>query len=374
MIDCDVPERAYLVAFGQLHMLGPARLDAVLGGRIPSEAWGRLLAGDARAELASLGMAGVSSELVQRWQSEAAACDVEALWNKHSAAGVEIVVPGDEFWPTELFDDPEPPAMLFAKGPMVRTSHPAVAIVGTRRCSSYGRSVAAELGTGLAQRGVTVVSGVAAGIDSVAQRSALEAGGEVVGVVGSGVDVVYPASNRRLWNDIAQMGRLWSETPLGVKPARWRFPARNRIIAALADVVVVVESPAKGGSLYTVDSAIERDRVVMAVPGPINSMMSVGTNRLLIQGCEPVTGVEDILAALGLCASANGEPVSGTTMLREASNKSDQATLDAIGFEAKSIDAILASTGLDLVAALGVLGRLQAEGLVRETAGWWERA
>ena len=129
-----------------------------------------------------------------------------------------------------------------------------------------------------------MVSGLATGIDGAAQRAAFDAGGDVVGVVGSGLDVVYPRSNRRLWHDIMGAGRLWSETPLGGQPARWRFPARNRVIAALCEIVVVVESGPMGGSLHTVDAALERDRLVMAVPGPITSVPRSGRTGCFSRG------------------------------------------------------------------------------------------
>ena len=161
-----------------------------------------------------------------------------------------------------------------------------------------------ELGSGLAAAGVTVVSGLALGIDGAAHRGALAAdGAPVVGVVGSGLDIVYPRGNRDLWDAVADAGTLLSEAPLGAEPEGWRFPARNRLLAALADVVVVVESKRAGGSMHTVEEAIRREVTVMAVPGSVRNPAAAGTNLLLSEGCAPACSTEDVLVALGLATA-----------------------------------------------------------------------
>ena len=331
---------------------------------------------------ALMGCPGVTLELVTTWrgalrtaQERAASsgCPVGAdRLEAHERAGVWLEVPTGgatgEIWNA----DPEPPALLFGRGALLDTATQRVGIVGTRRCSGYGRTVAQQLGEGLAVAGVAVVSGVASGIDCIAQRAALDAGGAVIGVVGSGLDRVYPASNRSLWDDIAQQGTLLSEYPLGTPALRWRFPARNRIIAALCDVLVVVESAESGGSLYTVDEAAERGRPVMAVPGAITSDVSRGTNRLLAEGCSPVCDVGDILLALGW--SETDSVPSGALLEPPMPESSlDRRILDELGPAARTVDELVLRTGDGLTEVAASLGRLELSGWATETAGWWER-
>ena len=183
-----------------------------------------------------------------------------------------------------------------------------MAIVGTRSATPYGRQVASELGSDLAAAGVIVVSGLARGIDGAAHAGALRERGAAsappVAVVGTGLDIVYPATNRELWEAVASRGAILSEAGLGTKPHPGVFPARNRIIAALSDVVVVVESHRGGGSLYTAEAAARRSIPVCAVPGSVKSRASQGTNELLVDGCAPVRDAEDVLVAISLARAA----------------------------------------------------------------------
>jgi DNA processing protein len=369
-MSAPLPSEAHLCALAHLPGVSPRRLAALLATTSPAEAWERVrrgaavLAGPARD--GPQGRDGAPAlELAQRWAAAARSIDPLQRWEAHTAVGVVVAGPDHPSWPERLVDDPEPPAVLFLSGP-VPTS-PTVAVVGTRRCSGYGRAVADEVGGALAGLGVQVVSGVATGIDAAAQRAALASGGEVVGVVGSGLDVVYPSRNRALWSDLGERGVLLSEWPLGTPPAPWRFPARNRIIAALADVVVVVESGERGGSLYTVEEALRRDRVVMAVPGPIRSAASAGTNRLLRDGAAPFCSVDDVLTALGLCGRLL--PVVD----RPTASTDQQAVLDAMGWEPCTVDELADRCPLTLPAITAELAALEVAGSVRSTAGWWER-
>ena len=182
------------------------------------------------------------------------------------------------------------------------TSSPVrgVGIVGTRTCTRYGRDVAYDLGEQLSKAGVAVVSGLATGIDAAAHAGALHGSGPPIAVVGSGLDVIYPRANRQLWGDIETRGVVLSESPLGTPAHGWRFPARNRIIAALSDVLIVVESHASGGSLITARQQAKRQKPTLVVPGPILSPASKGSNALLRDGCAPLTDFDDVLVALGL--------------------------------------------------------------------------
>jgi DNA processing protein len=228
-----------------------------------------------------------------------------------------LIGPDDRDYPAGLLDLETPPR-LFVRG---ETSEaPAVAIVGTRRSTRYGMTLAEAFGAALAGTGWTTVSGLARGIDSAGHRGTLAAGGEAVAVLGSGIDVVYPAENADLYDQIlGGHGAVMSEYPPGTPPDRWRFPARNRIIAAIASAVVVVEAGETGGALITARLAAEMGRPVFVVPGDVDRPASMGCNRLIRDGAHPVLGVDDLITELGLVlgspvprkASATDLPVTG---------------------------------------------------------------
>jgi DNA processing protein len=234
--------------------------------------------------------------------------------------------------------------------------------------------MARELGRDLAAAGVVVVSGLALGIDGAAHRGALDAarvGSAVppVGVIGCGHDEPYPSRHRELWQQVADAGVLLGEAPLGTRPAPWRFPARNRIIAALADVVVVVESHAAGGSLLTVREAMDRDVEVMAVPGSVRSPAAAGTNQLLADGCHPVRDVDDVLVALGLVPGGRRTAVDR----RPAPDASGRALLEAFDWEPTTLEQLALRTGRPLPELALSLLRLEADGWVAGSGAWYER-
>lgn len=369
----DLPAAAWVVALAGLSGMGPARLGAVLGRWRPYDAWRRVVEGrvhlDAHVVLAARRL---DAALSARWRQEAAEIDVARRWATHVDTGVRVVVQGDRAFPRPLQHDQEPPAVLFSLGSLEVLDRPRVAVVGTRRCTAAGRATARELGHDLAAAGVCVVSGLAQGIDGEAHRGALEAerGASPAGVVGTGLDIVYPRRNAGLWSQVAAAGCLISEYPLGTRPTAWRFPARNRIIAALADVVVVVESHAHGGSMHTVDAALERDRPVMVVPGPVRSPASAGTNDLLAAGSAPVRDARDVLAVLGLDAAATGR---GRVDPRPAPDPSAGAVLDALGWEPATIDMVAVRLGRALGAVAVELSRLERDGWLSRQGGWFER-
>ncbi|HEX4901932.1 MAG TPA: DNA-processing protein DprA, partial [Acidimicrobiales bacterium] len=290
--------RAAFAALASLPKVGPARMRALLDHAGGAErAWnlvreGRLADVDLRAGAGH-------AELVQLLRGAAAGLDPAEVLRRHRDAGVAVLLPDDAAWPAVLAVDPEPPEVLFARGDLGLLEVPAVSVVGTRRCTGAGAAVAGRLGADLTAAGVVVVSGLALGIDGAAHRGVLAAGGRPVGVVGSGLDHVYPRRHARLWAEVGEVGLLLSEAALGRPPERWRFPARNRVIAALGLAVVVVESRARGGSLSTVAAALERDRPVLAVPGPVLAEQSAGTNQLLSEGAVVARDAVDVLVAIG---------------------------------------------------------------------------
>lgn len=367
-------ERAALLALVGLPQVGPARLAALLahgGGAIG--AWEAVRSGTLEGvDLRRRGQG--RADLVRDLRAAARAVEPADLFDAHLAAGVEVLVPGDPAWPEVLALDPEPPVVLLATGDTSLLGALAVAVVGTRRCTAGGAQIAGELGAGLADAGVPVVSGLAAGIDGAAHRGVLAAGGRPIGVVGSGLDVVYPPRHRRLWADVAEQGVLVSEALLGRPPERWRFPARNRLIAALSEAVVVVESRQRGGSMSTVEEALLRQRQVLAVPGSVLAEQSAGTNGLLADGADIARGVSDVLAAIGVAVPTGPAAVSsGTATAGSAATGPAAAVAAVLGPAAVGVEQIAAAAGVDVGAALTALARLEAAGAARRVPGGYEQ-
>jgi DNA processing protein len=258
----------------------------------------------------------------------------------------------DPAFPPLLAAIHDPPSVLFLRGgggPEL-LAQPAVAVVGARSCSSYGRSVARSLGRDLAAAGLVVTSGMARGVDGEAHRGALEAGGLTVAVLGCGVDRDYPAAHAELARRICERGLVVSEYGEGIEPAPWRFPARNRIIAGLCRATVVVEARERSGALITADFALEEGRDVLAVPGEITSSLSDGTNALLRLGATPVTSAADVLELFQLAPAA----VMPATVSETA-----QAILDRLREGALTGDEVVRLAGVEPAAAAAALVELE---------------
>lgn len=267
--------------------------------------------------------------------------------------------------------------LLWALGDLDAVRRPAVGVVGTRNCTRYGHDVARATGRELADAGIPVVSGLALGIDAAAHRGALEAASSgsaaPVGVVGSGLDVVYPSRNHALWHEVAERGVLLSEAPPGSRPERWRFPARNRLIAALSTAVVVVESSERGGSLLTVDEAVARDVEVFAVPGPITARSSMGTNRLVADGATPFLGVDDVLDLIG-----HGRTASDVGRDADADpagpSPEEAALLDALSAGPATLADLAETVSVPFGQLTLLATELEAAGRVTRSGGWYEAA
>ena len=366
--DADLP---YLMALLALPGMGPSRLGNLLERHTAEVAW-RLIAG---GDIEAVGKAAkVAEKLSSRWCHMAAQMQPEGVLGEYGEQGVQLARLGSSGYPSRLAEDIEPPEVLFWKGDIgILDADAAVAIVGTRTCTNYGYEVAYEAGRDLAEAGVSVVSGLALGIDAAAHKGALSVdGAPPVAVVGCGIDIIYPKANRKLWEEVADRGVILSETPLGISPEPWRFPSRNRIIAALADVVLIVESLEQGGALFTAEEAAQRSLPVFAVPGPIRSSASQGTNRLLAEGCMPMCDINDLLVALGIPISGS----SGVAANAEMSGVLDpkkQALLDALGWQPAGLDQLTSRTGLSLSDVAYHIEELQAEDLVVRRGLWYER-
>lgn len=295
-----------------------------------------------------------------------------------AGAGIAAVCGHCAGYPRGLRQLSDPPAALFYTGGAERLSElcgePAVALVGTRSESAYGSEVARALGGGLGAAGVTVVSGLAIGIDGAAHRGCVDAGGGAIAVLAGGVDVPYPRHNLALYRRIRETGIVISELPPGERPMRWSFPARNRIMAALAGVTVVVEAAERSGSLITASFAAQLGRTVAAVPGRVNSPRSAGSNRLLREGAAVVRGPEDVLDELFGVGCWTAGPHSGAPSPGDALPAEVRRVLDALD-DGEDADGLARAAGLSTQAVRAALGRLEADGFITRTGvGAYERA
>ena len=271
-------------------------------------------------------------------------------------ANFEVLHQGDDRFPAELNDLPTPPRKLYALGDLSLLERPAVAIVGTRDSTHYGERTTRKLAQDLVQAGVCIISGMARGIDGIAHRTALESNGATVAVLGTGVDVPYPAGHRSLHRQIASRGLVLSENEPGQTAQRGSFPKRNRIIAALARITIVVQAGHKSGALNTASHALDLGRVVAAVPGEIDSGQSAGTNQLIRDGALVITSPADVLALLGLAA-----PPAERTL--PALPENEQRVWETIAFNFTDPDLICLKTGLAAAECLAAITSLELMGL-----------
>lgn len=357
-----------------LGALGVRRCRWLLASDEPGRVVDRLLAGRLPADVEADETQRITSAHLQRWRDALREQDVDAIAEANLGGHHRILDAGHADWP--FAGDPDPPVLVFVAGDTeLLAQQPRVAVVGTRSCTSVGRLASHQLGGSLSRAGVAVVSGLAIGIDAAAHAGATGPGPRLA-VVASGLDVVYPAGNAELWWAIQRTGVMLSETPMGQRATRWRFPARNRLIAGLADLVVVVESHARGGALITVDEAAARGVDVAAVPGSVSSPASEGTNQLLVDGVPPVRNGDDVCMWLGVDPAAGPSPTPGppraasADCLGGAGADPTPAILAAIDGGEVHVDLLASHLDLDAAAVLGAarrlarLGRLRVDGAV----------
>lgn len=259
--------------------------------------------------------------------------DILGEYEKLCAQKIEFTCYGDRDYPARLLEIPDPPYSLYYQGSLPADEIPAAALIGARACSEYGVYAAREFGSKLAQTGIQIISGLAMGIDGISQEAALAAGGKSFGVLGCGVDICYPKSNRMIYERCKEQGGILSEYPPGTKPVVGLFPPRNRIISALSDVVVVIEAREKSGTLITVDMALEQGREVFAVPGRITDSLSRGCNRLFKQGAGVAASPVDILEAL----YGAGEAAGNTIIIEETAKESRKKIMSILSEEEKEV-------------------------------------
>jgi len=281
--------------------------------------------------------------------------------------GVRLISFWDEAdYPPLLRHLPDPPALLYRRGRL--TEQPALAVVGARRASQAGRRLTGEICAELASRGITIVSGLARGIDTAAHEGALRGSGQTVAVLGCGIDQIYPPENRHLFREIAEAGALLSEYPPGTAPLAGHFPARNRIISGLAQGVLIVEAAEGSGSLITADFALEQGREVFAVPGPVYAETSGGVNRLLKEGAHLVTGPTDILDVLWPGTPSRGQRQKEDSLLEKLSGTA-LTVYRNLGREPLHIDELARKTGLTPMDLSAILLHLELQGGVEQLPG-----
>lgn len=352
-----------------------AEVGPILFGRIV-EHFGSVSAAAGAGMQTLQGVDGIGPVIAGAIAGSREAADVEgelALAERH---GVRILCREDDEYPRLLREMPDPPIVLYVRGRIEPRDDLAVGIVGARRCTLYGREQAYRFGYALAQRGATVVSGLARGVDGESHKGALAAGGRAMAVLGNGLATIYPPEHRELADRIAESGAIISELPMKTSPAKENFLPRNRVIAGLSRGILVVEAAGRSGSLSTAARACEYNREVYAIPGRVDSDLSAGTNALIRdQHAKLVIGVEDILDELGEMGEAlrdetalvqsTGEELTATLNL----NEDEQRLLAVLDHEERPIEAIAEAAGQTASKAASTLIMLQLKGLVRQLPG-----
>jgi len=352
-------ELKYWLGFNYVNGIGPAKVQALLGAFGSLErAW--------KAPDDELSRMGIENRALQSLNEVRGAFDLDEYLRKIEESGVGVITWESDDYPDPLREIPAAPPLLFVRGKLEPVDRWSVAVVGTRRLTAYGRQVTRDLVAGLVHNGITVVSGLARGIDAVAHRTALEEGGRTIAVMACGIDKIYPPEHRDLARQIIDgKGAVVTDYPFGSDPEAGHFPARNRIISGLSLGVLVVEAGQRSGALITSRFALEQNREVFAVPGNINSPVSVGTNRLIQQGGKLVTRVEDILEELNLKMVA--EQAVATVILPETAEEA--ALIEQLSGQPIHVDDLGRLTGLPSSLVSSTLTMMELKGMVQQVGG-----
>ncbi len=353
------PHTLYYLGFSLVRGIGPARLAHLIDscGSIDA-AWNASI-----AELQAAGLDGRSSTALLEARST---LDLTAELERLARAGIQVVTLDDPDYPRLLREVPTAPPLLYLRGTLAATDDWASAVIGTRSPTTYGREATRHIVGDLAGRGITIISGLASGIDTVAHRAALEAGGRTIAVLGCGLDIVYPQENRKLAHQIAAQGALISDYPLGTRPHATNFPARNRIISGLSRGTLVIEAGEKSGALITVDFAADQGRDVFALPGSIFSQKSKGTHRLIRDGAIIATSADDILDALNLDTIQTQQEVAAVLPVDDPIEAKLLAHLTR---EPQHIDALARACDLPVASVAAALTMLELKGYARQAGG-----
>jgi len=350
--------RQYWIGFNLVKGIGAVRLRVLLKTFGDAQtAWD--------ASPADLRAVGLSSKLIDNLIKLRTSVSLEKIWDDIQAQGITVLTWEDENYPTHLRDVFPSPPVLYLRGELRPEDEWAVAVVGTRRVTAYGRQVTESIANKLARGGITVVSGLARGVDGLAHRVALEAGGRTLAVMGCGVDRIYPPEHRKLAEQIIEHGALISDFIPGTPPEASNFPPRNRIISGLSLATVVVEAGSRSGALITANFAAEQGREVFAVPGNVLAPQSRGTNRLIRDGARPLLDPQEILDALDL----NMVTEHRAARIVLPSNATEAQLFDILGHEPLHVDDIRAQTDFPIEQVTSTLALMELKGMVRQAGG-----
>ena len=354
-----MPDMKYWLGFNLVKGIGPAKVQALLDyyGSL-ANAW--------QANEFELQKIGLDKRAITIFLKTRQEIDLDTELARLERANISLLTWETEKYPSYLREIPNPPPLIYYQGEILEQDRWAVAVVGTRRLTAYGRQVTKDLVAGLVQNNITVVSGLARGIDAIAHKTAVDLGGRTLAVLGSGLDCIYPADNRTLAQEIAQgHGAIISEYGLGVQPEAKNFPPRNRIISGLSLGVIIVEAGTRSGALITTNFALEQDREVFAVPGNINSPASQGPNKLIQEGAKLVTRVEDVLEELNLHMVAERTAVQ--LVLPETAE--EIALYTQLSGQPVHIDELSRATGLPSALVSSTLTLMELKGMVQQVGG-----
>jgi DNA processing protein len=353
---------AYLNALNMIALFGPRRIDALIENYGSAEDAWKAPAGEL---FHLLGL----QDPVGKFEQERSGIEPEKEWEKLIKQNISCVSSACPGYPRLLKELHFPPPLLYFRGSLEKIDKPAVAIVGSRRCTFYGQEVAHRLAVELVAAGVSVISGMALGIDTAAHRGTLESSGYTVAVLGCGVDQCYPPKNADLMQLIIADGAVISEYPVGTEPLPFHFPQRNRVISGLSLGTVVVEATAKSGALITANFALEQNREVFAVPGNVGSPYSRGSHRLIKEGARLVESAADILEELCF-QTANEEQLTftGTELIPELTTV-EKKLLGMIPYQLMHIDNIIQQSGVKASETSALLLSLELKKLIRQTPG-----
>ncbi len=351
-------DKRYWVGFNLVKGIGAVRLQALRNhfGDL-SIAW--------QAPLDALQAAGLGPKLAERVIKIRASLNLEKYMSRLGAQGIQILTWDDELYPRRLKEIDQPPPVLYMRGELKPEDFWSVAIVGTRRVSAYGRQVADELAMFLANHGITVISGLARGVDAIAHQAALKGGGRTIAVLGCGVDRIYPPENTHLAEKMITSGAILSDYAPGTPPDASNFPPRNRIISGLSMATVVVEAGQTSGALITAQFAADQGREVFAVPGNILAPQSKGTNKLIADGAHPLLSVQDLLDVLDLRRVTEQRQVQKIL----PGNETEKKLLSVLTHEPLHMDDIRNLTGLPIERVSATLVMMELKGLVRQVGG-----
>ena len=350
-------ERVYWVLLTSVSQIGPARFSRLL------ERFGDAEAAWSASPL-DLAGAGLDRRAIESLVSLRQKTDPESTWRKIEASGASVLTLEDPAYPPRLREIPDAPPVLYVKGSLTPDDDWSVAVVGTRRATAYGLQVTEKIAGDVAAAGVTIVSGLALGIDTYAHRAALTRGGRTIAVLGSGIDRIYPGENRSLASRIMERGALISEFPLGTTPDAMNFPRRNRIVSGLARATLIVEADHKSGAMLTANNALEQGRDVFAVPGNILSPLSAGPNQLIKEGARVVTEAADILDELHLTAVVE-EQVARETL---PADPTEARLLGLMSHEPAHVDDLTRAAQLPASVVTATLTLLELKGLARQVS------